>query len=264
MLSNDQEKILIANLKMNLLSPQERERYWKILSGEVNKRRSLLKDEIDLVICPPFVHLESFEKRFSRNRQVFIGAQNACGEKKGAFTGEISVAMLRNININYVIIGHSERRKYFCEDNRIINKKIKAVLKNRMIPIFCIGETQEEREKGKIKQILTQQIREGLHEVSAIKAENIIFAYEPVWAIGSGRIPQSNDILEARLLIKKIVAEKYNLKLAEKIKIVYGGSVVSSNAQETVVQSQMNGALVGGASLNPKEFLKIAEKIIAN
>ncbi len=262
MLLKDNKKIIIANLKMNILSLRERDLFWSSLTKESKLTKKQIKNKTEVIICPPSIYLESFVKRFKKNQWINIGAQNIHWEKKGAFTGEISVPMLKGLDIKWSIIGHSERRKYFCETDEIVNQKILIALKNDILPIFCTGETAKEKEKGKRKEVLTNQIIKGLNQVSKARVEKIIFAYEPVWAIGTGETPSADDILEARLLIKKIIAKKYSLKIAEKIKIIYGGSVVSKNANQVILKSQMDGALVGGASLYPKEFFKIIAKIV--
>ena len=250
-------KLLIGNLKMHLLSPEERDQYFKLF-----KRELKIADikSTDVILCPPAIYLESFAKEFGRGK-VEIGAQNLYWEKSGAYTGEISADMIKNIKAEFVIIGHSERRKYFGETEESVNLKIKVALKSGLSPIFCVGETEEERKMGSTKDVIVDQIIGGLQDIPRTRMNQIIFAYEPVWAIGSNITPSVNDIMEARLLIKKILAHKYGNKYAEEIKIVYGGSVNSKNVQQVCLEPGMDGVLIGGVSLKPYEFLKVGEQL---
>lgn len=242
---------------MHLLSPAERNRYFETFKKEIAGKK--LKDDI-IILCPPAVHLESFVQNL-KSKKVKIGAQNVFWEEEGSYTGEISAPMVKNIGAEYVIVGHSERRRYFGEANISANHKIKSALRAGIFPIYCLGETKAERLEGSIKQVITSQIAEGLEDISAAKLEKVIFAYEPVWAVGTDVIPESNEIMEAKILIRKIIAEKYNAKAAEKIAILYGGSVNDLCASNVCHQPGMNGVLVGRESLAPHEFIKIAETI---
>ncbi len=248
---------IIGNLKMNLLSPAERERYFEMFKRELAGKK--MKDAL-IVLCPPAVHLESFVQNL-KSKKLRIGAQNIFWEEKGSYTGEISALMIKNLGGEYVIVGHSERRKYFGETNSVANKKIKSVIKAGLAPIYCVGETRQERQMNLIKQVITRQLQEGLADISAPKLEKIIFAYEPVWAVGTDVVPTSNEIMEAKILIKKLLSEKYGAKNAEKAPILYGGSVKDSDAQQVCVEPGMDGVLVGRESLMPHEFIKIAEAI---
>jgi triosephosphate isomerase len=250
-------KFIIGNLKMHLLSPAERDRYFTTFKKEIVGKK--LRNDL-IVLCPPSVHLESFVKNL-KSKRIKIGAQNVFWEEKGPYTGEISSLMAKNIGAEYVIVGHSERRRYFGETSLSANQKIKSSLRAGLYPIYCVGETKSERATGNIKQVITRQIQEGLADISAPKLEKIIFAYEPVWAVGTDVIPTGNEIMEAKILIKKIIAEKYNAKAAEKIIILYGGSVNGSCASHVCHLPGMSGVLVGRESLAPHEFIKIAETI---
>lgn len=240
---------------MNIVSQAERENYFKglenCLAGKTFKN-------VQIVLCPPVIHLEAFKNKI-KNRTVFFGAQNIYSEESGRFTGEISAPMVKNFGGDYVIIGHSERRKYFNESDEIINKKIKIALKNNLIPIFCVGETELERKDGAIKAVLLKQLLKGLADIPEKKISQIIIAYEPVWAIGSGKVPTGDETMEVRILMQKILMDKLRLDLKSMPKIIYGGSVDFKNIKEICLESGMGGVLVGGESLHPADFIKIGE-----
>lgn len=243
---------------MNLLTPQERERYLRSLEKEL-KGKKIKNSEI--ILCPPFVYLEAFAKWKSKNKKVRIGAQNVFSEDKGSYTGEISPVMVRKIGCDYVILGHSERRRYFSENNEEINLKIIGALKNGLRPILCLGETKPEKEAELTLQVVEQQMRECLCDVSRTKIEQIIFVYEPIWAIGSDLTPTANEIMEAKVLIRKILTEMYGQKYAKNAQIIYGGSVNAKNTKEVCDDPGLDGALVGRESLIPHEFMKIVKNI---
>jgi triosephosphate isomerase (TIM) len=251
---------IIGNLKMNLLSPIEREKYFSQLDRELD--RLVLKNTW-LIFCPPAIHLEAFTEHYKKSRVVKIGAQNIFWELKGSYTGEISPLMVKSLGIELAIVGHSERRLYFFETDDIINQKIKVCLKNGIRPIFCLGETKMEKQMGRMKNVIMRQLQEGLRNISRMSAEKIIFAYEPVWSVGTDKIPNSNEIMEARLLIRKILSEKYGMKFAMKAIIIYGGSVNSNIVKDVCISPGMDGVLVGRESLVPHEFIRIAS-IISN
>lgn len=249
------KKIIIGNLKMNLISPMERDKYLENLGKEFSGKRF---DKSEVVFCPPFIHMEKFKAKLNNAK---VGAQDTFWERSGSYTGEISSAMLKNIGCEFVIIGHSERRKYFEETDEIVNSKCRSVLKEDLNPIICVGESAEEREAGKIKDIITSQVEGALNEVDISNAEKIVIAYEPIWSVGTDSVPISDEILEVKILIKKILSKKYGSDLTEKIRVIYGGSVKASTAKELCIDPEMDGALVGRESLNPKEFLELAEII---
>jgi triosephosphate isomerase len=248
-------KYVIGNLKMNLVSQAELERYFKAFKAEIKGKN--LKNT-GIIVCPPFVYLKDFIREI-KSKRTAIGAQNVFCERCGSYTGEISPIMVKNIGAEYAIIGHSERRKYFGETDEMINLKIKSAVKERIMSIFCFGETLEERGIGITAEIISNQISKGLDGISSSGLEKIIFAYEPVWAVGTDSTPTSNGIMEVKILIRKILAEKYGIKHSQKAKILYGGSVKEKILKQVCLDPGMDGVLVGRESLNPHEFLKIAE-----
>ena len=250
------EKIIIGNLKMNLLSVVEREQYLKLLKKELAGKK--IKN-FPIVLCPPAIHLEAFSKLKRKN--VFFGAQNVFWKRSGSFTGEISPSMIKNMGAQFVILGHSERRKYFGEKDEEINQKISSVLRNGLIPIVCGGDTALEKEKGQTFRIISAQLKKAMQRINRTKLNQIIIAYEPVWAVGSDIIPSANEIMQVKILIKKILVEIFEKKYADETKIIYGGSVNSKTAKETCLDSGMDGVLVGRESLIPFEFLKIGQII---
>lgn len=208
----------------------------------------------DVIICPPFTSLET-AKELIKNSDIKLGAQNMHFEENGAFTGEISAAMLRGTGCEYVILGHSERRTIFQESDELINKKIKKALLSGLKPIFCIGETLEERESGITFDVITRQIQNGLNGISSL--ENIIIAYEPVWAIGTGRTASPAQAEEVHSFIRNLLTKMYGEKEAQSVIIQYGGSVKADNASELLNMPNIDGALVGGACLKADSFLAI-------
>ncbi|MFA5777177.1 MAG: triose-phosphate isomerase [Parcubacteria group bacterium] len=248
-------KYVIGNLKMNLISQAELERYFKAFKNEIKGKNF---KNTGIVVCPPSVFLKEFMREI-KSKKVAIGVQNIFCERCGSYTGEISSIMVKNIGAEYAIVGHSERRKYFGENNKMINLKIRSLVKERMTAIFCFGETLEERGAGRTSRIISSQVLEGLEGVNPSGLERIIFAYEPVWAVGTDSTPTSNGIMEVKIMIRKILAEKYGIKHSEKAKILYGGSVKEKILKQVCIDPGMDGVLVGRESLNPHEFLKIAE-----
>jgi triosephosphate isomerase (TIM) len=230
--------LIAANWKLNPTTKKEAEAIFK----GIKKGIKGLKSEV--VICPPFVYLPAIAKSVGG---FVLGAQNCFFEEKGAFTGEISGAMLKDLGVEYVIIGHSERRKYFSETDEIVNKKIKKAIEAGLKIIFCIGETVQERDGGKKNEVLERQIKQGLAGINNL--ENINIAYEPVWAIGTGNNCSVQETKESVDYIRKFVKPD--------TRILYGGSVKSENSGAYVKEAGANGLLVGGASLNAEEFVKI-------
>jgi triosephosphate isomerase len=212
----------------------------------------------EVIICPPFTSLDAANSLI-KDTQIKLGAQNMYYEKSGAFTGEISPLMLKSVGCQYVILGHSERRTIFGESNQLINKKIKAAVENQLNPIFCIGETLEERESGVTFKVIETQVREGLDGLTAEELANLIIAYEPVWAIGTGKTATPEQAEEVHAFIRKLIGELYSTEFAEKLIIQYGGSVKPENAAELMSQPDIDGALVGGACLKADSFVKIIE-----
>lgn len=258
--------LIIANWKCNPGTQKEAEHLFATVKKETRKLES-----VEIVICPPFIYLPFFQqgqKKTGQNNIVWLGAQDCFWEDKGAFTGEISVSMLKDLNCKYVIIGHSERKKYFKETDETINKKLKLVLKNRLKPIFCVGEesrdsfNSEGKSINEMSLVVSEQIERGLSSIPQARIADVIIVYEPVWAIGSGIPCLADDAMKAALLIRKTLTGLYNRQVAERVKILYGGSVMSQNAVDYIKEANLDGLLIGGASLNATEFIKIAKNII--
>ena len=215
-------------------------------------------DGIDVVICPPFTDLRTLQTLIQADKlNYLLGAQNCYFEDAGAFTGEVSPVMLSKLAVDYVIVGHSERRQFFGEDDEIVNRKTKAVLKHQMVPIVCVGETLEEREAGSTDAKVSGQVRGAFAGIKAADAERCVVAYEPIWAIGTGRNATSDDANATCGTIRTTLAELYTPALAAKVRIQYGGSVKPGNIGELMGMPEIDGALVGGASLDPTDFAHI-------
>ena len=217
----------------------------------------LVKDsENEVVLCMPYVDL-FYGLLTVQDTNIKVGAQNMHFEEKGAYTGEVSGKMLNSIGVEYVIIGHSERRQYFNETDETVNKKIKAAFANNLKPIVCVGETLEQRDAGVAFDIITAQVEKAFEGLDEKKAEKTIIAYEPIWAIGTGKTATKEDANEACHKIREKIAELYGKDVAEKIIIQYGGSMKPSNAKELLEMPDIDGGLIGGASLKPEDFSKI-------
>ncbi len=244
-------KVIAGNWKMN-----------NDLTGSkdlINKLVQELKNEkynCEVIICPPFTSLAE-AGNLLKGSSIMLGAQNMHEEESGAFTGEISASMIKSTGSRYVILGHSERRTIFKESDQLINKKLKAALKNGLKPIFCIGETLEEREKNITNNVLKRQVTVGLEGISETELKDIIIAYEPVWAIGTGRTATPAQAEDAHNFIRNLIKEKYSKNAAENIIIQYGGSVKPDNSGELLSQPDIDGALVGGACLKADSFIAI-------
>ena len=209
---------------------------------------------VEVAVCPPFIHLERARAALEGSR-VGLGAQNVHWEEQGAFTGEVSATMLQGL-VQYAIVGHSERRQYFCETDATVNGRLKAAIAHGLTPIFCIGETREEREAGRTQEVLSRQVRDGLAGVPWAGA--CVIAYEPVWAIGTGLAATSAQANEAIGYIRGLVRELFGAAVGDATRIQYGGSVKADNAAEFLAQPEVDGALVGGASLDAEAFAAIA------
>jgi triosephosphate isomerase (TIM) len=209
-----------------------------------------------VIVCPPFTSL-GMASSLLKGSEIKLGAQNMHFEGQGAFTGEISASMLKGSGCEYVILGHSERRTIFKETDDLINMKIKKALSSGLLPVFCIGETLEERENGVTNDVLSKQVREGLQDLNEEDIKKIIIAYEPVWAIGTGKTASPQQAQDAHSFIRSLIKEKYNSSAADNIIIQYGGSVKPDNAAELLNQSDIDGALVGGACLKAESFIAI-------
>lgn len=244
-------KLIAGNWKMNndLDDSLKLVKKFKSLSDKFDK-------DVDVLICPAFINLYSV-KQSLEGCNIKVGAQNMHFEDYGAFTGEISPIMLKSIGIDYVIIGHSERRQYFNEVDETVNKKLKTAHIHGIIPIVCVGETLEQRESGIEKETVKNQIVKDFKNVHASEAVKTVIAYEPIWAIGTGRTASSQQANEMASFIRSCLSEIYGTDISDKIIIQYGGSVNADNAAEILTQSDIDGALIGGASLKAEEFYKI-------
>jgi len=218
-----------------------------------------LGDSTGIVICPPFIALSEVSEIIVESN-IDLGAQNCHWEEEGAFTGEVAPKMLKDIGVKYVIIGHSERRQFFGETNDTVNKKIMAVLKEGLKPIMCVGETLEQREKNLTFKVLDDHVQNGLKEISAEDLQKIVIAYEPVWAIGTGKTATSVQAQEAHKYIRGLLKKMFDQKTANEVTIQYGGSVKPENIVELMQQPDVDGALVGGASLKIDSFIEIVKK----
>ena len=242
-------KVIAGNWKMNML-PNEAISF-------LEKFEPLVKDtQNEVVLCVPYTDL-FYCLNFAQGTNIKIGAQNMHWEEKGAFTGEIAPQMLKSIGVEYVIIGHSERRQYYNETDETVNKKLKAAFANDLKPIVCVGETLEEREAGITAQRITSQTRLALEGLTNEEVKNTIIAYEPIWAIGTGKTATADDANQSIIEIRKEIEKIYGKDVADCVIIQYGGSVKSSNAKELFGMSDIDGGLVGGASLKAEEFSKI-------
>ena len=217
-------------------------------------------DHVEVVICPPFTALRAVQTLIDSDRLPYgLGAQNVHFEEKGAFTGEISPAMLEALKCRYVIVGHSERRHLFGETDEVVNKKVRAVFAHAMTPILCVGETLEERDAGATQDKVVGQVRRGLQGVGSDEAAKIVVAYEPIWAIGTGRNAEPADAGQVIGMIRETLASSYSGELADGVRIQYGGSVKAGNIRDFMAHPEIDGALVGGASLDPEEFALIVK-----
>lgn len=245
------KKVIAGNWKMNML-PNEAISF-------IEELTPLVKDtENEVILCVPYTDL-FYALLTAQGTNIKIGAQNMHFEEKGAYTGEVSGKMLKAINVEYVIIGHSERRQYFNETDETVNRKIKAAFANELKPIVCVGETLEEREAGKTAEIITKQTKLALEGLTKEQVENTIIAYEPIWAIGTGKTATSEDANNSIKEIRNKIAQIYGQETASRVIIQYGGSVKSTNAKELFSMSDIDGGLVGGASLKAEEFSKIVQ-----
>lgn len=244
---------IVGNLKMFIPSHEEAEQYLSVFRREVRGHRF---ESVEMIICPPVLYAEAF--RHANLREVKLGAQDVFWEKEGAYTGGISAGMLRDIGVEYVIVGHSERRLYGGDTDEIIKAKTDAVLKQYLSPILCIGETAEERAVDGTLPVLRRQVETVFAGLSKMQAEKIIIAYEPRWAIGTDRVPSTSDILQVKVFLRKVFTKLYDEGVAERITIIYGGSVKSATIPAVSWEAELDGVLVGRESLFPYELVKMA------
>ena len=247
------KKIIAANWKMNMTQSEAADFVATFLL-EVGDA-----SEVEIVIVPPFTAIAAVNTALGQAQHIKVGAQNMHWERAGAFTGEISPAMLRDLFVRYVVLGHSERRTLFGETDEIVNRKVRAAHETMLRPIVCVGETLAQRERGEVEKILGQQLRGSLAELGAKELHETVIAYEPVWAIGTGKTASAEEAQEAHAFIRRTLGEISDEATADKIWIQYGGSVKPDNARTLMTQPDIDGALVGGASLDPRGFAQIVQ-----
>ena len=247
------KKIIAANWKMNM-TQDEAARFvesFLVDVGEIN--------DVDVVIIPPFTAIARVTEALAEAHHIRVGAQNMYWEKNGAFTGEISAALLRDLFVQFVVLGHSERRILFGETDETVNRKVLAAHEARLRPIVCVGETLEQRDKGNVEKILSIQLRGSLAGLNPKELQETVIAYEPVWAIGTGRNATPAQAQEAHAFVRHTLSEMADKPTADRVRIQYGGSVKPENARELMSQRDIDGALVGGASLDPRSFAQIVK-----
>jgi triosephosphate isomerase len=249
------KKIVAGNWKMNM----DYEEGLSLFSEVVHMAHDEVTGKQLVVVCSPFIHLHSLAQLAKGYPKVAIGAQNAHQAESGAYTGETSAKMIHSTGAEYVILGHSERRQYFGETNELLARKTDTALKNSLKPIFCIGETLQEREANQHFDIIKQQLAEGVFHLDATQFGHLVLAYEPVWAIGTGVTASSAQAQEIHVFIRQQIAKKYNQEVADNTTILYGGSCNPKNAGELFAQPDIDGGLIGGASLKSRDFIDIVK-----
>jgi len=253
---SDRRPIIAANWKMHKTHLEAIQAVQK-LSYLLDRKDS---DRVEVVICPPFTALRSVQTLIDSDRLPYgLGAQDVHVENEGAFTGEVSGPMLAALDVGYVIVGHSERRQLFGESDETVNKKVKAVVRHGMVPIVCVGETLEEREAGGTETKVVQQIRGAFDGIDAAAAARAVVAYEPIWAIGTGRNAEPTDAGQVVEVIRSTLADRFSAEVGEAVRVQYGGSVKPGNIREFMAHPEIDGALVGGASLDPEGFALIVK-----
>jgi triosephosphate isomerase len=243
------QKIVAGNWKMNLDIDQGKELLINILDRDIN-------DGVQTVIAPPYIHLSSFKQMLSHTK-LALGAQNCHQQDSGAFTGEVSVEMLKSVGVEFVILGHSERREYYMEDSLAISFKVNNVIKHGLRPIYCCGETLTQRNANEHFEIIRTQIKNGLFQLNEMELLNCVVAYEPVWAIGTGETASPQQAQEIHAFIRKTIGQEYGDMVAQNISILYGGSVKPNNAVELFNCPDIDGGLIGGAALSADDFISI-------
>ena len=248
------KKIVAGNWKMNNTLEQGID----LAKEVVQLAKKELPGDVTLVLVPPYIHLSAIKEVLKGSEQVFLSAQNCHEEDSGAYTGEISVPMLKSVGTQYVVLGHSERREYFSENNAQLASKVNTVLHHGLIPIFCCGESLETREHGDPYAFVKQQITESLFHLDKENMRKVVIAYEPIWAIGTGKTATSDQAQYMHATIRGHLADQYGADLAAEISILYGGSCKPSNAEELFSCEDVDGGLIGGASLKARDFIDIA------
>ena len=250
------KKIVAGNWKMNTDLQQGMQ-----LADDIAQQFSVLNSLATVILFPPFIALHAIEKIIATQKNIFLGAQNVHPQPNGAYTGEISVSMLQSVGVQYVLVGHSERREYFKEDENFLKQKIDALLQNNLSPIFCCGESLTIRNEQKQNDYVEQQLEKSLFHLNESEIKDCVIAYEPIWAIGTGLNATSAQAQAMHQFIRSLVAKKYNEVVANEISILYGGSCKPDNAKEIFSQPDVDGGLIGGASLKANDFIKIIESI---
>ncbi len=248
------KKIVAGNWKMN----KSLEEGQSLASEVKHMAEDELPEDVQLILCPPFIHLSTLNGMI-KGTPLSLGAQNCSEHESGAYTGETSVSMLKSVGVTYIILGHSERREYFKESNELLAKKLDVVLKQGLTPIFCCGEPLEIREKDTQDAYVQKQIKESLFHLSIEEIGKLVIAYEPIWAIGTGKTASAEQAQEMHAVIRKQLASKYGDEVANTVPILYGGSVKPDNAQEIFSGVDVDGGLIGGASLKSRDFIDIAK-----
>jgi triosephosphate isomerase len=247
------KKIVAANWKMNMTQAESARFVQSLLLdlGDIT--------DVEVVILPPFTAIAKVMEALGASQSIKVGAQNMHWEPNGAFTGEISAALLRDLLVRYVVLGHSERRSLFGETDEIVNRKVRAAHEATLRPIVCVGETLEQRDKGNVEKILSIQLRGSLKDLNEKELQETVIAYEPVWAIGTGRNATPEQAQQAHAFVRQTLREISDEATADRIRIQYGGSVKPENAHNLMIQADIDGALVGGASLDPRSFAQIVK-----
>lgn len=247
------QKIVAGNWKMNKTLDEA-----NILASETTGMvADEVRGDVKVIFCVPFPYLVPLKNSIGNNSRIAIGAQNCSEHESGAYTGEVSAAMLKSVGVPYVIIGHSERRQYFGENGKLLAKKVDIALKHGLTPIFCCGEPLDVRESNGHETLVKQQVEESLFHLDAATLQKVVIAYEPVWAIGTGKTATAQQAQDMHAVIRKHLASKYSSSVADTISILYGGSVNAANAKELFACPDVDGGLVGGASLKSREFTEV-------
>lgn len=249
------KKIIAGNWKMNMTFDEGQ----KLTSEIVNMFKDENITDVQLVLNPPFPHLHPVKKLIGETKNVFLGAQNCSDKESGAYTGEVSAKILASFGVTHVILGHSERREYFKEDNSLLTEKLKQALANGLTPIFCCGESLEIREAGTHEPNVKFQLTDSLFGLTAEEIAKVVIAYEPIWAIGTGKTASSDEAQQMHQTLRKHIASKYGQEVADSISILYGGSMNAGNAADLLSKPDVDGGLIGGASLKSRDFITIAK-----
>ncbi len=247
------KKIAAGNWKMNT-TPAEGVKLVSEILGKVSE----VEGDVELIVCPPYTHLATILDKVKGSR-IMVGAQNCAWELSGAFTGEISITTLKEMGVTHVIIGHSERREFFHESDEMMLKKVRLTLSHGLIPIFCIGEKLAEREKGIQFEVVVKQMEKVVYQLSEDDLKKVVIAYEPVWAIGTGKTATPEQAQDMHGFIRNSISKQYSSAVANTIPILYGGSVKDANAKEIFSMPDVDGGLIGGASLSVSEYIEIAK-----